>query len=132
MGEWDLSWKDAQGDTHKGYNHIEKILDGKVIQENFADSAKGYYGKSWSTYNPKTNTWRQVWTDNQSAFLKFTGARYGDTMAFVMKPVLLNDVMTTRRMIFFNIQEDSFTWEWQSQKEGQQSWSRLWRINYTR
>lgn len=132
VGDWNLRWKDPKGNTKTGSNHIEKILEGKVIQENFADSASGFYGKSWSTWNPRTRQWRQVWTDNQSSFLEFTGERYGDTLAFVMEPALLRGKMLVRRMIFYNITKDSFTWDWQSAPEGSEEWKVNWRIEYIR
>ncbi|MDZ7848898.1 MAG: hypothetical protein U5L96_20420 [Owenweeksia sp.] len=115
-----------------GYNHIHKTLYGKVIQKNFCDSASGFFSESWSVYNPRTQQWRQVWTNNQGSFLEFTGARYGDTLAFVMKPALIREQMLVRRMIFYNITENSFTWDWQSTPEGNDEWRLMWRINYKR
>lgn len=132
VGEWKLSWQTPKGETKTGYNRIEKILDGKVIQENFADSASGFFGKSWSTWNPRTKEWRQVWTDNQGSFLEFTGQRYGDTLAFAMKPAMVHGEMLVRRMIFYNITEDSFTWDWQSAPEESEEWKVNWRIWYER
>jgi len=35
IGEWALTWDNADGTKGRGTNRIEKILDGKVIQENF-------------------------------------------------------------------------------------------------
>ena len=35
VGTWDLTWEASDGTSETGTNHIEKILDGKVIQENF-------------------------------------------------------------------------------------------------
>jgi hypothetical protein len=132
VGSWNLSWTNAQGDTIHGYNHIERILNNKVIQENFADSTRGFYGKSWSTYNPKTKNWQQVWTDSNGGMLQFTGAQYGDSLAFEMAPILLNGKQVIRRMLFYNISESNFTWDWQSAEVGKQNWQLLWRIRYTR
>lgn len=132
VGTWSLSWTNAQGQEVKGYNHIEHILGDKVIQENFADSTTGFYGKSWSVYNPKNNSWKQVWTDSNGGFLQFTGAQYGDSLAFEMTPTVLNGIAVVRRMVFYNITENSFTWDWQSAKAGTQEWKVLWRITYTR
>lgn len=132
LGEWHLTWEDQKETEHHGHNRIEKILDGKVIQENFADSSRAFFGKSWSTWNPKTQTWRQVWTDNQSSFLEFTGESYGDTLAFVMEPALVNGQNLARRMIFYNIRQDSFTWDWQAAPSGTDLWKLQWRIRYER
>ena len=35
LGEWELSWKDKEGNNQSGKNKVERILGGKVIQENF-------------------------------------------------------------------------------------------------
>lgn len=132
IGEWNLTWHDQSGMEHVGSNRVEKILDGKVIQENFSDPVSGFRGKSWSTWNPKTKTWRQVWTDNQSSFLEFTGESYDDTLVFVTEPAVVNGKNVIRRMIFYNIQEDSFNWDWQSAPEGTNDWTLLWGIRYER
>jgi len=35
LGEWDCTW----GDDGKATNHIQRIMDNKVIQENFTNPA---------------------------------------------------------------------------------------------
>ena len=45
LGNWDVTW----GEDDKGTNRIEKILDGKIIQENF--TAPDLIGMSVSAYD---------------------------------------------------------------------------------
>ena len=47
LGEWDVTW----GEDGKGTNHILRILNDKIIQENF--SAPDLQGMSVSSYNPE-------------------------------------------------------------------------------
>ncbi|MEL6534105.1 MAG: hypothetical protein AAFQ98_01770, partial [Bacteroidota bacterium] len=78
VGDWDLTWQDNGGGTGKGTNHIVRILDGTVIQENFMaveGALAGYKGMSLSVLNPTTNEWKQAWTDNQGGYIDFTGRK---------------------------------------------------------
>lgn len=130
LGEWKLKWVNAQGDTIEGANHVERILAGKVIQENFF-SPTGFEGKSWSVYSP-SGEWKQTWVDNGGGYLEFTGAQSGDSLIFEMEPAMINEKPTIRRMVFFNIKPDSFTWRWQSALAGSQKWQTKWEIFYER
>ncbi len=132
VGEWNLSWTNKQGEEVQGQNSIERILNGNVIQENFRDPKTGFEGKSWSTFSRKTQSWHQTWVDNGGGYLEFDGQRYGDTLAFVMDPYMVKGVRSVKRMIFYNITSDSFTWDWQAAPEGSNEWQLLWRIHYKR
>ena len=62
LGEWDLTWDDGG----HGTNIITKILDGRVILENF-DGYPGtsLKGMSVSTYHEGSGLWQQ--TDQETA-----------------------------------------------------------------
>src|SRR5919201_5250136 len=66
LGEWNVTW----GEDGKGTNHIERILDGKIIQENFV--APDLHGISVSSYDPERKLWCQTWVDNNGTYLDFT------------------------------------------------------------
>ena len=68
LGEWDCAW----GEDGKGSNRIERILDGKVIQENFDGS--DFLGISVSVWDSHRKLWCQTWVDNSGAYLDFTGS----------------------------------------------------------
>ena len=55
LGECDVTW----GEEGKGTNRIERILDGKIIQENF--SAPDLHGMSVSSHDPGRGLWCQTW-----------------------------------------------------------------------
>lgn len=135
IGNWDLTWKDSDGSTGTGKNNISRILGDKVILENFeglTGQNKGFIGKSWSVYNPRTNEWKQTWVDNQGAYLDFNAEFNGDKRIFIRSFTGPNGNEIWQRMVFKDIQENSFTWDWESSTDGAKSWELKWRINYKR
>lgn len=133
-GTWDATWKegDAEG---KGRNELTWIHDGKVLQENFQvlqGQAKGFAGGSLSVFQPQTNTWRQAWADAQGGYYDFIGDFEGDKRIFKTHPREVNGKMVVQRMVFYDVQRDSFTWDWELSQDGGETWNLSWRINYTR
>ncbi|MEO1653329.1 MAG: DUF1579 family protein [Bacteroidota bacterium] len=136
LGRWEATWDEGEGKKGRGSNHIHKVLDGKVIQEDFQileGKNKGFKGMSISTYQTQLKTWKQSWADNQSSFFYFKGKFEG------AKRIFQTDVFDgkegvrfTQRMIFYAIEEDSFTWDWESSQDGGNTWKLNWRIFYTR
>ena len=131
VGKWNLSWKNGDGTDGKGTNNIVRILDGKVIQENFVD-VKGFKGSSMTVLTPRTKTWRQAWADNQGCYFDFEGFVEGDKRGFKTQPKEVNGKVYMFRMIFYDIKKDSFVWDWEGSTDGGKTWSLNWRINYKR
>lgn len=135
LGTWELTWEDADGTEGQGINHIERILDGKVIKENFetlSGSNKGFIGKSYSVYNPRTNEWKQTWVDNSSGYLDFTGEFEDDKRIFKRKGVNKQGEEILQRMVFYDITQNSLTWDWEISEDDGESWQLRWRIFYER
>lgn len=135
IGEWQAEWTNADGSTGKGRNHISRVLDDKVLEENFSiteGGQTGFLGKSLSVYNPLTKTWHQGWADNQGGYFDFYGSIEGDTKMFSTHPKENNGNVIQQRMKFYNISHEKFTWDWEGTKDGGKTWNLLWRINYTR
>ena len=131
VGKWDLSWSNGDGTKGSGTNTIEKILDGKVIQENFVD-VKGFKGTSISVYNSTRKTWHQAWADNQGGYYDFDGDVDGDKRIFKTKGRVINGNTYIQRMVFYNITQQSMVWDWELSKDGGKTWELQWRINYVR
>ncbi len=133
IGKWDLTWTIKQK-VEKGKNKIKRILNDYVIKEDFEakeGSLKGFRGKSWSVYNPKTKEWKQTWVDSQGAYLDFVGEIKGDKRIF--KRTFTNNGKTVmQRMVFFNIKENNFDWNWESSLDNGKTWKLQWQIHYTR
>jgi len=56
LGEWDV----LVGERKAGENRIESVLSGCAVVERWT-GAEGGRGMSLFTYNPITDTWKQVW-----------------------------------------------------------------------
>lgn len=136
VGDWDARWTQEDGSEGRGRNHVVKILDGRVIEENFEELGEGpeprLKGRSISVLNPATGTWKQAWADNQGGWFSFTGAADGDRRMFLTESVDAQGRRRMQRMVFHGIRADAFTWDWESSADGGANWKRLWRIDYRR
>ncbi len=132
VGDWNLTWTNSAGKEEKGTNRITKILDGKVIQENFSFASGAFKGTSISVYNLSKKTWHQAWADTQGGYFDFEGDLEGDKRIFKTKVREENGKKIIQRMVFYNIKQNSLTWDWQSSRDGGVTWNLLWRINYVR
>ena len=133
-GKWEATWKEGEGEG-KGTNELIWIHGGKVLQENFQihkGQSKGFVGGSISVFQPRTNTWRQAWADVQGGYYDFVGDFEGDKRIFKTQPREINGNTIVQRMVFYDIQQDSFTWDWELSQDGGETWNLSWRINYTR
>lgn len=128
IGDWNLTW----GDNLRGTNRIRSILDGKVIQENFeSEGADKLIGLSVSVYNPIDQKWRQTWVDNQGSYLDFVGEQQGDKMILQRKAVV-KDQPVIQRMVWYDIEAERFTWNWERSDDEGQTWKVMWKIDYAR
>lgn len=136
LGSWNASWDEGDGKVGRGTNRITYILDSTVIHEDFRileGQSKGFKGTSISTYQKQLKTWKQAWADNQTGFLYFLGKIDGNKRIFQTPSVERPDgTQLTQRMVFYDIQEDSFMWDWETSKDGGESWTLNWRITYER
>lgn len=132
VGQWDLTWEGGAGT-----NHIEKILDGRVIRENFAATegkSAGYEGMSVSTFDGRDNKWHQTWVDDQGGYITLIGSMEGQDRIFqTTTPVRQPDGKTyIFRMRFTDIRPDSFVWTWEQSPDNGTTWEESWKINYQR
>lgn len=129
LGEWNLTW----GENGRGRNVISKILDGKVIQEQFTslpdDDTTPLIGLSLSVFNGQTGQWQQTWVDNQGSYLDFKGGMVGDKMILSRETTIEGQPMQ-QRMVWQNIQTDALDWSWERSDDGGQTWTVQWTIHY--
>lgn len=133
LGKWDATW-DENGTTCHGTNTITRAMNDFFIHENFVvlDGAnKGFVGESYSILDKKDGNWKQTWIDNTGGYLEFTGAIDGESKIFEQSFVNKKGKKIYQRMRFYNIQKDSFLWDWENSTDGK-TWTLSWRINYTR
>src|SRR6266567_2569688 len=96
LGDWNLTWND----TLHGTNHVEKIMGGCTVQENFNDPNVNYSGKSWSVYNSNYKMWQQTWVDDQGGYIDLTGGMMGDSMVLTTAEITVpTSISATGKMI---------------------------------
>ena len=128
LGDWDVTW----GEGQKGQNHVEAILDGRVIMEQF-DGRPGspLRGMSLSVYSPALKAWRQTWVDAEGSYWSFSGGFDGTRMTLVTDDVR-NGRPVKLRMVWHNLAADSLDWSWERSDDAGQTWLALWQLHYTR
>ena len=128
VGKWDAYWADSL----KGTNKISKILEGQVVEENFSTNDGTFKGNSWSVYDSTSNLWKQTWVDNNGAYMTFTGGKENDKVILIMNDARMQkNKKYYMRMVFSDIKEDSFEWNWQS-SEDKTIWKSVWTVHYKR
>lgn len=136
LGDWTVTWTNANGSTGHGRNHVARILDGNVIEERFeqdaADPPPRLLGRSLSVLQTATGTWRQAWADNQGGYFSFTGSADGERRVFATGLGMGGDPLKGQRMVFKDIRPDAFTWDWEATVDGGKTWTLSWRLNYRR
>lgn len=134
VGDWTVTWTNANGSAGRGRNRVHKILEGKVIEEDFATEAAApprLLGRSLSVLD-KAGVWRQAWADNQGGFFALTGGSDGETRFFTTDFKAVGGQLQGQRMRFHGIQPDGFTWDWEASSDGGKTWTLQWRVRYTR
>jgi len=132
IGEWEVHWLNPDSSYTYAHNTIESTLDGRVLQEHFVDSTSGFKGTSISVYSVADSTWHQAWADNSGGYFDFFGIVDGNKRMFQTQPKIRNGKMITQRMVFYDIEKDGFTWDWESSQDNGETWSLTWRIHYER
>ena len=132
VGKWNAAWQDSSGKSYMGKNIINKILDGCVIAENFdGNPGINFTGKSFSVYDRKQNVWKQTWVDSQGGYMLFTGGMKGNKM-ILSREVESKKGSIVQRMVFYNITDKSFDWNWEASIDYGKNWQLNWQIHYTR
>jgi len=136
IGDWNVTWDNADGTKGHGRNRVVKLMDGAVIEENFEEAADAppprLIGKSVTVQEKSSGKWRQSWVDNQGGYFSFTASVDGDKRIFATDARMKDGKSTIQRMVFRNITKDGFTWDWESTTDGGSTWSLQWRILYHR
>jgi hypothetical protein len=125
LGKWDCTW----AEDGKATNHVLRIMDDKIIQENF--SAPELRGMSISSYDSERGLWCQTWVDSNGSYLDFTG-KFEDGKMILSRDAIVRGEACKQRMVWYNIEADQFDWNWERSDDGGQTWHPLWQIHYTR
>lgn len=131
LGEWDCSWSDDSG-RHLGTNSVYLDLGGSVVVENFdGRPSLDFQGLSFSVYDRKAHCWKQTWVDSEGSYLDFAGG-FADGAMELRRAGEYDDAGSVFRLLWENIERDSFDWSWQRSDDAGETWNSLWEIEYTR
>ena len=125
LGEWECSWSEGG----RGSNRVERILDGKIIQENFEGG--DMRGISVSAWDPERRLWCQTWVDSNGTYLDFTGG-FRDKQMVLSRDAIVRGEFCKQRMVWYNIEADEFDWNWERSDDKGETWKVLWQIKYRR
>lgn len=73
IGDWDVQQTGVPRAPQGASSHIERILDGCVIFENWNPGSAGPSGKSFNTFNTTTRKWEQYWVDGTGRITHYIG-----------------------------------------------------------
>ena len=126
LGEWDVTWEGGSGT-----NLVRRILDDKVIEENFdGRPGENLIGHSLSAYQPARG-WLQTWVDNQGSYLEFAGG-WEDGKMILRREAVVDGQPCRQRMVWYNLAADEFDWNWERSDDEGATWRVLWIIHYQR
>jgi len=127
LGTWQARWEGGEGT-----NTITREFDGKVVVERFEGRpSMELTGYSVSVFDAEADLWRQTWVDDQGSYFALTGGTEGDTFVLRMSTVR-GGVPVELRMVFCDIEAESFRWLWERSLDAGETWSTAWEIAYTR
>lgn len=137
VGQWELSWPAEQmggapGDRGRGRNHIERVLNDCVIEENFSLDDGSFGGHSVSVFDANSGMWRQTWVDSSAGYIVLSGMFQDGKMILSTEPRERDGQSLINRMVFRDITWDSLRWDWQGSRDGGETWTDLWNIEYDR
>jgi len=132
VGHWEATWTDKNGVIVKAENNVDRILDGKVIQERFLDTSNEYEGRSFSVYNTATNEWNQAYVDTNGIYFHLIGGIENGDPVFKTLPLKKDGKTIMFKMVFSSISETSFVWEWMGTRNDGKDWNTFWKIDYSR
>jgi len=132
VGDWSCTWEGGHG-----RNRVAKELDGRVVVERFESLAPEVWsGMSVSVFDARDGRWRQTWVDSTGNYWAFEEGRDHDDLTFEVFELEANDdgsrVEVRKRMVFSDIDGDSFHWRWERSSDGGAEWEPLWTIDYRR
>jgi hypothetical protein len=126
VGTWDCEFEGGHA-----VNTVSKEFDGNVLREQFAmDAPQIWNGMSMSVFHAQLHIWQQTWVDDGGAYWHFVGGLVDGDPSFGT-PAPVDEPSLYKRMVFFDISDDSFRWRWESSPD-QETWIENWAISYTR
>ena len=129
IGKWDLFTNGSQF----GESHVDTILDGYVIQEDFVEFPPDpFHGINLTTFNPDTNKWEQTMVDNQGHHSFFVGEFKENKMVFIRNFKNKKGENRIQRTMFYNISKNNFDWTFDASSDEGKTWKVFYTVHYVR
>ena len=126
LGEWDCEFEGGHA-----INSLTREHEGHVIVERFTvDAPRAFRGTSASVFAEHDGSWRQTWVDDGGSYWAFVGGLVDGDPSFGT-PVRVDADQLFKRMVFTDIEPNSFHWRWESSPDGD-LWTVNWEIDYQR
>lgn len=135
IGEWDVYGLNGK---KAGDSKITLILDSCILLEEWTSTAasKGliYSGKSFNSYNARTNQWMQTWVDNVGGSTAYVeGKLENKTMVFRTSPfAFTKDTTAIRKLSFFNLGAGKVRQLGEISKNNGSTWTTEYDLEYRR
>jgi hypothetical protein len=122
VGEWEVTPVGAPPNAPRPQSRIEKILNGCVILENWMPPGDAG-GKSFNSYNARTQKWEQFWVDGRGSVIHFTGEVRDGNMYYTTESTAPNGTRILGTMTFFDLGPDRVRQLWEQSTDGGKTWS---------
>ncbi len=131
IGDWEVH-DNQRGQGVAGTSHVEKILGGCVIFENWSGGLGGS-GKSFNAWNPELHCWQQNWMDDSGSVTNFTDGHFADgKLVFVADKIAANGSPFKNRLTFFDLGPDQVRQFSEQSTDGGATWTVGYDFNYIR
>lgn len=130
IGDWDVQQTGVPRAPVGASSHVERILGGCVIFENWEPGSAGPAGKSFNIFNRVTKKWEQYWTDATGAITHYIGEFHDDGNLYYEA----DQFATTNRlrMTFFNQGPDQVRQLGHTSTDGGRTWNVSFDLTYIR
>lgn len=126
VGDWEVT---AQGKV-VGWNRVEAILGGRVVQENYTTPGK-FAGHSYSLYNAPEQRWEQYWVDVTGLALHLKGSLDDDGSMVLQGERRTNDGSTVIDRVTWTPNADgSVRQHWENSTDGGATWNTVFDGRY--
>lgn len=131
---WIGNWEVFGPKGKAGESHVERILDGCIIFENWTSAKGGYAGKSFNTYNAATQQWQQTWVDNRGGTTEYLRgeASPGKVIFYADKVALAPGKWCLRRLSFFKLNDRTVRQLGERSDDAGKSWTVEYDLEYRR
>ncbi|MGO8971394.1 MAG: hypothetical protein ACLQDQ_17705 [Myxococcaceae bacterium] len=127
LGAWDVAT--PQG-TPAGTNHVERLLDGCALQEQW-EATDGSKGTSLSSYDAVARKWRQTFVDDTGQVLVLEG-EFKDGKMVLQGEKTMGKQRSAQQRISWQVVGDKVRQRWDISQDDGKNWSVLFEGVYSR